>query len=108
MRAPRPRTRLAVVIGAVALTALTACAGAAGPNNVANVATGHTAGFWAGLWQGIILPITFIVSLFTDQVSIYDVHNNGGWYDFGFVLGIAIPVAVFRPHRRARRRDRQR
>jgi len=41
-----------------------------------------------GLWQGLISPLTFIVSLFTDDVSIYEVHNNGGWYDFGFILGI--------------------
>ena len=41
----------------------------------------------SGLWQGIIVPITFIISLFSDTVSIYEVHNNGGWYDFGFVIG---------------------
>jgi hypothetical protein len=107
MRTPRPsrsRARLAVVVGTLALVTLTACAGAAGPNNVAQVATGHISGFWAGLWQGMILPITFVVSLFSDQVSIYDVHNNGAWYDFGFVLGICVPVTIFRPRRRARRR----
>jgi hypothetical protein len=86
---------------------VSACAGAPGPNNVAGVATGHIAGFWAGLWHGLILPITFVVSLFTDSVSIYDVHNDGAWYDFGFVLGIFLPVAVFRPRRRPRRSARR-
>lgn len=47
-------------------------------------------GFWYGLWHGIILPVTFVVSLFTDTVSIYDVENNGNWYDAGFVLGLAL------------------
>ncbi len=47
------------------------------------------AGFWAGLWHGIIAPITFIVSLFADGVRIYETNNNGRWYDFGFMLGIA-------------------
>jgi len=42
------------------------------------------------LWHGIIAPITFIISLFTDSVSMYEVHNTGGWYDFGFVLGVGI------------------
>ncbi|HEX6500954.1 MAG TPA: hypothetical protein VF054_18275 [Micromonosporaceae bacterium] len=84
------RTGLALLVAFAALILLSGCAGAAGPNNVAYVSTGHIAGFWAGLWQGIILPITFIVSLFTNQVSIYDVHNNGNWYDFGYVLGIII------------------
>lgn len=45
------------------------------------------AGFWAGLWQGLILPISFIVSLFDDSVGIYEIHNNGNWYNFGFVFG---------------------
>lgn len=45
------------------------------------------AGFWPGLWQGIILPVSFITSLFKDDVGIYEIHNNGNWYNFGFVLG---------------------
>lgn len=45
-------------------------------------------GFWLGLWHGIIAPITFIVSLFTDTVRVYAFPNAGRWYDFGFVLGI--------------------
>jgi hypothetical protein len=50
---------------------------------------GHeTAGFWGGLWHGLVAPITFIVSLFVDGVSIYETHNNGRWYEFGFMLGI--------------------
>lgn len=48
------------------------------------------AGFWLGLWQGLISPIAFIVSLFNHNVGIYEVHNNGGWYDFGFLLGVMI------------------
>jgi len=47
------------------------------------------AGFWLGLWQGFISPITFLISLFTSAVNIYEVQNNGNWYDFGFMLGVA-------------------
>jgi hypothetical protein len=46
------------------------------------------AGFWSGLWHGMIAPITFFVSLFVDGVSIYETKNNGRWYEFGFMLGI--------------------
>jgi len=46
------------------------------------------AGFWGGLWHGLIAPITFLVSLFTSGVSIYETNNNGRWYEFGFMLGI--------------------
>lgn len=46
-------------------------------------------GFWRGLWQGFIAPITFIVSLFTNEVRIYAFPNAGRWYDFGFMIGIS-------------------
>ena len=66
---------------------LTSCA--AGPNPIADTpnAEGEIAGFWMGLWHGLICPITFIISLFTDSVNFYEVYNTGGWYDFGFLLG---------------------
>ncbi|PTU57129.1 hypothetical protein SAMN04487781_0904 [Cellulosimicrobium cellulans] len=85
------------VLALAVLLLLGACA--AGPNLEANPG-GY--GFWWGLWQGTILPITFIVSLFTDTVSIYEVDNNGNWYDVGFVLGIALfsgPVIALRGRR---------
>ncbi|MFK7922999.1 MAG: hypothetical protein AB8H47_13630 [Bacteroidia bacterium] len=47
-------------------------------------------GFWLGLWHGCIAPVTFILSLFVDTIEMYDVFNNGGWYNFGFVLGAGI------------------
>ena len=48
------------------------------------------AGFWAGLWHGFIIMFSFIISLFTDKVNIYELNNTGGWYDFGFLLGAMI------------------
>lgn len=81
------RRNIAVVGVTVAVLILsTACA--AGPNEYTGGAA--AAGFWLGLWHGLISPITFLVSLFTSNVSVYEVHNNGNWYDFGFVLGIAL------------------
>lgn len=84
-------SRLLSIFAALGLVLfLAACA--AGPNpdvGIAN-AEGIVRGFWGGLWQGIISPITFVISLFTDKVTIYEVHNSGGWYDFGFVLGAGI------------------
>jgi hypothetical protein len=79
-----------VVISFIGLLALTSCA--AGPNAQRSVvdSAGHVAGFWLGLWHGIIAPITFIISLFTDRVNFYEIHNNGNWYNLGFVLGAGI------------------
>ena len=48
------------------------------------------AGFLGGLWHGMISPITFIISLFTQDVRIYEATNNGRWYDFGFCIGAGI------------------
>lgn len=45
-------------------------------------------GFWYGLWHGAIVCFSFIGSLFSDDIAIYAVNNNGGWYDFGFFLGV--------------------
>ena len=50
------------------------------------------AGFWAGVWHGLIAPIVFIVSLFNPSVGIYEINNNGRWYDFGFLIGISSSV----------------
>lgn len=65
---------------------------APGPNHLARTADreGNVAGFWKGVWHGLIAPVTFIVSLFSESVSLYEVHNSGGWYDFGFVLGAGL------------------
>ncbi|MBV6442597.1 MAG: hypothetical protein EPGJADBJ_04316 [Saprospiraceae bacterium] len=49
--------------------------------------TGRQYGFWYGLLHGFITPVSFVTSLFRDDVAIYAVNNSGGWYDFGFLLG---------------------
>jgi len=46
------------------------------------------AGFWLGLWHGIIFPITFIISLFNENVGVYEVYNAGKLYNLGFLLGL--------------------
>lgn len=51
--------------------------------------TGHVYGFWGGLWHGIIAPLSFVISLFRDDVAVWAVNNNGGWYSFGFLLGVS-------------------
>ena len=48
------------------------------------------AGFWAGLWHGFICVVTFIISLFSAKVRMYEIHNVGGWYNFGFTFGASI------------------
>ena len=78
------RHRHAAQLAGVAVVALLLAGCAAGANPSSG--TGD-AGFWLGLWQGLILPVTFVISLFRDDVTIYEVANSGNWYDAGFVLG---------------------
>lgn len=75
-------SRLAPIVATV--LALTACAA----TQQAAVVDASAPGFWLGVWHGFIFPFAFIVSLFVDDVALYAVPNNGGWYDFGFFVGI--------------------
>jgi len=87
----RSRSQLAALAVGVVLVALVLSGCAPGPNDAAaTVPPDEQAGFWLGLWQGFISPITFIVSLFNSQVNIYEVNNDGNWYNFGFMIGVAI------------------
>ena len=73
---------------AAALAVLLLLAGCA-TQSAAGVAPGAP-GFLHGLWHGFIFPVAWVLSLFMPDVSIYAVPNNGGWYDFGYFLGIAV------------------
>jgi len=61
----------------------------AGPNSKYQQPDAQPAGFWAGLWHGLISPLTFLISLFNPNVRIYETHNRGRLYDFGFILGVS-------------------
>jgi hypothetical protein len=65
---------------------------AAGPNTLENSENqdGKIAGFWQGLWHGTIAPFSFLISLFKENVGVYEPHNNGNWYNFGFIVGLMI------------------
>ncbi|MCL4417032.1 MAG: hypothetical protein M1365_10095 [Actinobacteria bacterium] len=87
---------LSVIICAVLVTIILASC-AAGPNTARMVPNekGNVAGFWRGVWHGLIAPVTFIISLFKNNVTMYEVRNSGHGYDFGFVLGAGIFFSTF-------------
>ncbi len=66
------------------LLVLSACAAHQAHSAVAPEAPG----FLLGVWHGFIFPIAWVVSLFMPDVAVYAVPNNGGWYDFGYFIGI--------------------
>ena len=77
-------TKIVALIAVVlALVVLLGCAAGTGRYNV-----DEPAGFWAGIWHGAISGITLIIHIFNHSVRIYEANNTGGWYDFGFLIGV--------------------
>ena len=48
-------------------------------------------GFFMGLVHGFIAVFALIGSIFMD-IRIYAFPNSGGWYDFGYMLGILFSI----------------
>ncbi len=76
-----------IIYLALIVVFLTSCAQVTA---IEDCVSGEPVGFWYGLWHGIIAPVSFVISLFSEKIAMYAVNNNGGWYDFGFVLGAGI------------------
>ena len=76
-------TRLRTPLALAALMLLAACA-----HQVPGAVHPGAPGFWLGLFHGFIFPVAWILSLFLPDVAIYAVPNNGGWYDFGYFIGV--------------------
>ena len=75
---------LLISVLVVAVLSLTGCAS---NEPVKACLTGHTYGFFGGLWHGFIAPFDFIGMLFNDKITMYAQNNNGGLYALGFLLG---------------------
>jgi len=52
-------------------------------------------GFWYGLWHGITFPFSLFGSLVFDDIAVYAIYNNGGWYNFGFWFGLCFLGSTF-------------
>lgn len=68
---------------------------------------GQKAGFWMGVWHGLIIIITFVVSLFTKEVGLYEISNTGWPYNLGFLIGLFLSVGGGIGGRMHRRRVRK-
>jgi hypothetical protein len=92
--------RTAAIIGLLLL--LAACAKQV-PDAVAHAK--DTPGFLWGVWHGFVFPFAWIGSLFEPRIAVYAVPNNGGWYDFGFFVGVCVlgGGSHFSSKKRARR-----
>jgi hypothetical protein len=82
---PRVRSFLVLSLVVLVLVSMTGCIAGTG-----RYTEERHAGFWAGLFHGLISPVTLFISLFTGRIDMYEPHNVGWGYDCGFFLGIAI------------------
>ncbi len=82
------RRRLILVAVLPGLLLVGACAPGPNPSAGTPGPDGDLAGFWLGLWHGFIALFSFVISLFHEGVTVYEVHNSGNLYDLGFVLGL--------------------
>jgi hypothetical protein len=69
---------------------------APGPNPMLNQpdGLGRVARAGAGLWHGIIAPITLVLSFFNTDIQMYEVHNAGSEYDLGFLIGVTLILSL--------------
>jgi hypothetical protein len=74
----------AILLFAVIILLMTSCA----PGNP--VFDNAPASFLMGLWHGFIALFTFIISLFNDKVTMYEVNNVGKLYNLGFLIGVML------------------
>jgi hypothetical protein len=54
--------------------------------------SGAPANFWWGLWHGLIIYLSFIASWFDNNIVLYQVHNNGFWYNLGYLIALSVSV----------------
>lgn len=84
MKLPARHRNFLVIFSLLTIVVITGCA----RNEVIDQClTGHTYGFFGGLWHGFIAPFDFIGMLFNKEITMFAPNNNGGFYALGFLLG---------------------
>jgi len=78
----RPFSRLIPLLAICAISVLLASCATQPP-----VTAYDPPGFFSGLLHGYFIIFGFLGGLFTDY-RIYAFPNSGGWYDFGYVIGV--------------------
>lgn len=80
----RLRPRLAAAL--VAALAVAACTATQSPS----VVQPDAPGLLPGIWHGFLFPFAFAFSLFTDDIAVYAVPNQGMAYNVGYFIGIVV------------------
>jgi hypothetical protein len=72
------------------------------PTEAPSAINPNAPGFLLGVWHGFAFPVTFVLSLFLDDIAVYAVPNNGTWYDAGYFIGIVFLGVGARSSKRRR------
>jgi len=81
-KTPPHSRRRGLVILTTLLLALGACA------TQPYAPTPDAPGFLSGLLHGFLSWFAMAAHVFSPEIRVYAYPNDGGWYDFGFLLGI--------------------
>ena len=89
-----------LIIVLVSLAIFVGCVPGDGKNTSDN-----PAGFLWGIWHGWVAPISLLLSLFKDNIRIYEIVNTGFWYDFGFYISIISGFGGISLFRKSKKKD---
>jgi hypothetical protein len=79
----KTRNLVLFTASAILLIALSACA-------QRPMGTTGDPAFLRGLIDGLLAPITFVLSWFSSTIRMYAFPNIGRLYDFGFLIGLSV------------------
>ena len=77
------KTALLAIIITIILITLTGCVPGDGTRTYSK-----PAGFFWGILHGWLAPFSLIIGIFNKHIRVYEVMNNGWWYDFGFYIAV--------------------
>jgi len=66
--------------------------------------SGAPANFLLSLRQGLVIVLSFIASWFDNNIVLYQAHDNGFWYNLGYLIALSVSVGGIARGSRTRRK----
>lgn len=82
--------RKVAILAVILLSAFTVLSCLPSENPVSQEQRIDADGFWHGVLHGALFVPVFIISLFHDEVGLYEVNNTGKAYDIGYFIGVIV------------------
>lgn len=93
---PAPKGGTPPASGAINVPGVSININAPAPDQFFNTPAGNgrVAGILMGIWHGVISPVTIVLSFVRKDSQMYELHNDGGPYNLGFVLGVILLLVI--------------